>query len=74
LDSLELAAAALIPYGTLFSQQALSPPECMIVVDSGFSFTHVVPIMEGQVVWHAVKRQVFRTPAQLTYSNLYNKR
>ncbi|KAJ2917005.1 hypothetical protein MD484_g3425, partial [Candolleomyces efflorescens] len=41
--------AALIPSGTLFSQPALSPPECMIVVDSGFSFTHVVPIMEGLI-------------------------
>ncbi|RXW25338.1 hypothetical protein EST38_g470 [Candolleomyces aberdarensis] len=41
--------AALIPYGTLFSQPTLSLPECMIVVDSGFSFTHVVPIMEELV-------------------------
>jgi len=28
----------------------------MLVVDAGFSFTHIVPIMEGSVVWSAVKR------------------
>jgi actin-related protein len=30
----------------------------MLVVDAGFSFTHIVPIMEGAVVWSAVKRCV----------------
>ncbi|KAJ6565967.1 actin-related protein Arp6 [Mycena vulgaris] len=48
--------ASLIPYGTLFDQPGLPPPECMLIVDSGFSFTHVVPLVEGQVVWNAVKR------------------
>lgn len=48
--------ASLIPHGSLFSQPTLSAPACMIIVDSGFSFTHVVPIMEGQIVWPAVKR------------------
>ncbi|KAF5311711.1 hypothetical protein D9611_009471 [Ephemerocybe angulata] len=48
--------ASIISYGSLFSHSSLSPPECMIVVDSGFSFTHVVPIMEGKVIWEAVKR------------------
>ncbi|KAF8193221.1 actin-like protein ARP6 [Mycena galopus ATCC 62051] len=48
--------ASLIPYGTLFAQPGLPSPECMLVVDSGFSFTHVVPLMEGKVVWNAVKR------------------
>jgi len=46
----------MIPHGTLFAQPDLPPAECMIVVDSGFSFTHVVPILSGQVVWNAVKR------------------
>lgn len=47
--------ASLIPHGDLFRN--LSPqPECMLVVDSGFSFTHVVPILDGRVVWKAVKR------------------
>ncbi|KAJ7763203.1 actin-related protein Arp6 [Mycena maculata] len=48
--------ASLIPHGTLFDQPGLPPPECMLIVDSGFSFTHVVPLMEGSVVWNAVKR------------------
>ncbi|KIM53456.1 hypothetical protein SCLCIDRAFT_1222774 [Scleroderma citrinum Foug A] len=31
-------------------------PECSLIVDSGFSFTHVVPIINHQIQWHAVKR------------------
>lgn len=51
------SAASLIPHGTLFTTPSLpSPPDCMIVVDSGFSFTHVVPILSGAVVWSAVQR------------------
>ncbi|KAJ7662532.1 actin-related protein Arp6 [Mycena polygramma] len=34
----------------------LPAPQCMLIVDSGFSFTHVVPLREGSVVWSAVKR------------------
>lgn len=50
------SAAGLIPYGTLFSQPDLPRAEAMLVVDSGFSFTHIVPILNGKVVWNAVKR------------------
>ncbi|KAG8902331.1 Actin- protein 6 [Tulasnella sp. 403] len=50
------SAAALIPHGNLFCDGGSSQPECMIVVDSGFSFTHVVPILSGSVVWSAVRR------------------
>ncbi|KAJ6614988.1 actin-like protein ARP6 [Mycena sp. CBHHK59/15] len=48
--------ASLMPYGTLFDQPGLPSPECILVVDSGFSFTHVVPLIDGQIVWNAVKR------------------
>ncbi|KAF5381186.1 hypothetical protein D9757_007897 [Collybiopsis confluens] len=48
--------ASLIPYGTLFEAPGLPQPQCMVVVDSGFSFTHVVPILSGRIVWGAVKR------------------
>ncbi|KAF8182292.1 actin-related protein Arp6 [Pholiota molesta] len=48
--------ASLIPYGQLFSQPGLPPAQCTIVIDSGFSFTHVVPMIDGQIVWNAVKR------------------
>jgi actin-related protein 6 len=30
--------------------------ECCLVVDSGFSFTHVTPIVNGKAIWSAVKR------------------
>lgn len=48
--------AAMIPYGQLFAVEGLQPPECSLIVDSGFSFTHVVPIINNQIQWHAVKR------------------
>ena len=46
----------MIPYGTLFAQPDLAPAEAMLIVDSGFSFTHIVPILSGKVIWNAVKR------------------
>ncbi|KAJ3574134.1 hypothetical protein NP233_g1962 [Leucocoprinus birnbaumii] len=49
-------SASLIPHGSLFKRPRQPRPECCIVVDSGFSYTHIVPIMENRVVWNAVKR------------------
>lgn len=48
--------ASLMPFSDLFSRRGFPSPECMIIVDSGFSFTHVVPVLSGAVVWSAVKR------------------
>ncbi|KAG5643337.1 hypothetical protein DXG03_001056 [Asterophora parasitica] len=48
--------ASLVPYGILFSQPDLPSAECVVVVDSGFSYTHVVPLLDGKIVWSAVKR------------------
>ncbi|OJA12187.1 hypothetical protein AZE42_03943, partial [Rhizopogon vesiculosus] len=48
--------ASMIPYGRLFQAGGPSPPECLVVIDSGFSFTHVVPIINNQIQWYAVKR------------------
>ncbi|EJC98960.1 actin-like protein ARP6 [Fomitiporia mediterranea MF3/22] len=51
--------ASLIPYGSLFHDEASDsegPPECMLIVDSGYSFTHVVPVMSGKVIWRGVRR------------------
>ncbi|KAJ3798772.1 actin-like protein ARP6 [Lentinula aff. detonsa] len=45
--------ASLIPHGKLLG---MPPPECMLIVDSGFSFTHVIPIINSKIVWSAVKR------------------
>lgn len=30
--------------------------ECVLVIDSGFSFTQVAPIVNGKVIWSAVRR------------------
>ncbi|KAG6900146.1 hypothetical protein C0993_002295 [Termitomyces sp. T159_Od127] len=48
--------ASLIQYGTLFERPDTPPAECIVVIDSGFSFTHVVPMLSGNIIWNAVKR------------------
>jgi actin-related protein 6 len=49
----------MIPYGSIFTAGGFgTPPECALIVDSGFSFTHVVPMVNHQIQWHAVKRSV----------------
>ena len=48
----------MIPYGDLFALPGHPPAQCTLVVDAGFSFTHVVPLLDGQIVWGAVKRYV----------------
>ncbi|KAK8847430.1 actin-like protein ARP6 [Kwoniella newhampshirensis] len=48
--------AALIPYGGLFENDQGISPECMVVVDVGYSYTHVIPLRDGQIVWEHVKR------------------
>lgn len=38
--------------------------ECAIVIDSGYSFTHVVPVIDGAVVWSSVRRRAsFSNPS-----------
>ncbi|KAI0786140.1 actin-like protein Arp6 [Abortiporus biennis] len=53
---LRCTPASTIPYGSLFDQPRSPPPECCIIVDCGFSFPHVVPMIKGEIVWDAVKR------------------
>ncbi|KAI0029849.1 actin-related protein Arp6 [Vararia minispora EC-137] len=48
--------AAFLPHGQLFKVRGLPSPECILVVDAGFSFTHVVPLINGVIEWSAVKR------------------
>ncbi|PCH39816.1 actin-like protein ARP6 [Wolfiporia cocos MD-104 SS10] len=48
--------ASLLPYSEIFNSVNSTSPECLLVIDSGFSFTHIVPILNGAVVWKAVKR------------------
>jgi actin-related protein 6 len=40
----------------MFSDESDVPPECMVVVDVGYSYSHVVPIRGGEIVWEHVKR------------------
>ncbi|KAI9023515.1 actin-related protein 6 [Phycomyces nitens] len=42
--------------GTLFGDKPGSIPDCSVVVDSGFSFTHIVPFVKGKPVPKAIKR------------------
>ncbi|KAL1673978.1 actin-domain-containing protein [Schizophyllum commune] len=48
--------ASLVPYGPLFWQPGLPPPECSLILDCGFSFSHAVPVINGHVQWNAVRR------------------
>ncbi|KII90669.1 hypothetical protein PLICRDRAFT_174052 [Plicaturopsis crispa FD-325 SS-3] len=50
------APASFTPHGNLFSEPGQPPAECTLVIDSGFSFTHAIPIMNGKIVWNAVRR------------------
>ncbi|BGP51325.1 Actin-related protein 6 [Rhodotorula kratochvilovae] len=56
---LRCPAPALIPYGADARGEPSNvapPPECVLVVDAGFSFTHVVPVLRGAVISHATRR------------------
>ncbi|GAA6009182.1 hypothetical protein JCM11491_005784, partial [Sporobolomyces phaffii] len=56
---LRIPGPAAIPYGLDArgpGNPLVHPPECCLVVDAGFSFTHVVPILRGSVISSAVKR------------------
>ncbi|KAF9518687.1 hypothetical protein BS47DRAFT_1416435 [Hydnum rufescens UP504] len=50
------SAAPLLQYGDLFEQGTLPAPECFLIVDSGFSFTHIVPVMRGVMVLAGIHR------------------
>ncbi|GAA5900004.1 actin family protein [Sporobolomyces salmoneus] len=54
---LRIPGPATIPYG-LDARGAphIHPPECCLVIDAGFSFTHVVPILRGSIISSGVKR------------------
>ena len=52
---LTCVAPALVPWHPDI-RGSKNMSECVLVVDSGFSFTHVTPILNGKVIWSAVKR------------------
>ncbi|KAL1740987.1 actin-domain-containing protein [Schizophyllum fasciatum] len=48
--------ASFAPYSPLFYSLGLPPPECSLILDCGFSFSHAVPVINSHVQWYAVKR------------------
>ncbi|SCV69178.1 BQ2448_2198 [Microbotryum intermedium] len=59
---LRIPGPLLVPYGPTATRQdettatEKGTPECLIVVDAGFSFTHVVPIYKGRLIEDAIRR------------------
>jgi len=57
-----LLASSLVPWNNvaqLFDQNNEHfhvPAECALVIDSGYSFTHVVPIIDGNVIHNGIRR------------------
>lgn len=52
---------ALVPYGQASTSAvplAKRSPECVLVVDAGYSFTHVVPVLRGAIITSGVRRFV----------------
>ena len=49
-------AAALVPHGGLFEFPGSPNPACSILVDVGYSYSHVTPIVDGKVVWTGIRR------------------
>ncbi|GAA5880812.1 hypothetical protein JCM16303_005125 [Sporobolomyces ruberrimus] len=54
---LRIPGPVTIPYGLdARGSPQLHPPECCIVIDAGFSSTHVIPVLRGAIISSGVKR------------------
>ncbi|KAI9351645.1 actin-like protein ARP6 [Pilaira anomala] len=42
--------------GSLFGDKIGSIPDCTLIVDSGYSFTHIIPFLNGKAVSKGIKR------------------
>lgn len=51
-----MLAAQLAAWQRKQEEEASKKHLCCLVVDSGFSFTHVVPICNGKILKKAVRR------------------
>lgn len=49
-------AAALVPYGGLFEIPGSPNAPCSILIDVGYSYSHVTPVVDGKVVWSGIRR------------------
>lgn len=50
------AGPAVIPFGTAAAGAGDVRPECVLVVDWGYSFAHITPVMKGAVIASGVRR------------------
>lgn len=49
-------AASLIPHGGLFGNDLPLPPTHQLLIDIGYSYTHVLPVSNGEISWQHAKR------------------
>lgn len=49
-------AAALVPYGGLFEIPGSPSAPCSILIDVGYSYSHVTPVVDGKVIWSGIRR------------------
>lgn len=54
--ALHRLAAALVPHGGLFESPGSPHPACSILIDVGYSYSHVTPVVDGKVVWTGIRR------------------
>ncbi len=64
-----LPAAQLSAYK--YTTDAKQKPLCSLIVDSGFSFSHVVPVCDGKLVNKAIKRWLIFVNLGASYTILY---
>lgn len=55
-ETLLRTTAADLAYENFVAQKQLTAPLCCIVVDMGYSFTHIVPFVKGERVKPAIRR------------------
>lgn len=48
----------MVPYAPEFKGNNPEAPEGVLVIDAGFSFTHVVPLVRGSIASQGVRRCV----------------
>ncbi|XP_031627503.1 actin-related protein 6 [Contarinia nasturtii] len=55
-ETLLRTTAADLAYENYATTKSLSAPHCCIVIDMGYSFTHIIPFVKGERVKQAIRR------------------
>lgn len=55
-ETLLRTTAADLAYENYAATKNLQPPHCSIVIDMGYSFTHIIPFVKGERVKQAIRR------------------